>query len=201
MGPDGRSLGLFFQLPKPVQGVRPTLNSLGAEKLKPGDQLRFKDMALQKPPVWLMPAELDKESGVGSEEVHLLLAMELLRQIPNTQFVRVDDSEQAIGPAKGLKVMLSAWTEKVALGKTTLSAQARIRLLKVPEGPEPLFKAGVQVEHQIVEEEQGVTSFGLKPLDQRSRKLKFLKEGVDRLIQLALQKGLPETMQRLTPEE
>ena len=201
MDPDGRSLGVFFQLPRPVQGVRPTLNSLGAEKLKPGDQLRFKDMALQKPPVWLMPPELDKESGIGLEEVHLFLAMELLRQIPNAQFVRVDDPEQASGPAKGLKVMLSAWTEKVSLGKTSLSAQARIRLMKVPEGPEPLFKAGVLVEHQIAEEQQGVTSFGLKPFDQRSRKLKFLKESIDRLIQLALQKGLPETMQRLTPEE
>ncbi len=200
-GPDGRSLGVFFQPLRPVQGIRPTLHSLGAEKLKPGDQLRFKDMALQKTPVWLMPPELDKESGLGLEEAHLYLAMELLRQIPNFQFVKVEDLEQAAGPAKGLKVMLSAWTEKVSLGKTTLSAQARIRLLKVPEGPEPLFKAGVQVEHQIEEEQQGGTSSGLKPLDQRARKLKFLKESIDRLIQLALQKGLPETMQRLTPEE
>jgi hypothetical protein len=200
MGLDGRSLGPFFQVLKSPQGyLNPS--RLGRERLKPGDILRFRDPAVAKPLVWQMPPMLDPIAGIGSGEAEALLAKVLVPGLPGVQFFRQEGAGQAGEADKGLRLHVSAWAEREAAGTSLLTTQSRFRLLKIPEGPEALFKSGVQTEHSIPEEKTDSGFSALSPVDRQARRLRLMTESLERLVQMALQKGLLETIQRPLPED
>jgi hypothetical protein len=102
---------------------------------------------------------------------------------------------------KGLKFLLSGWTQQDISGAISISSQWRLRMFQLPQIPEPLFKNGIQTEHVIRDLPEGSPPPPLTPPDRQGAKLRVLAESMERLTQSALQKGLVETLHKLLQEK
>ena len=191
---DGRPLGIYFQKILPSQGFL-NQSSLSKEQLQSGDVLRFRDKAAEQYDLCLMPSEVDPASGIPKWVAEAFLVRSIQSKL-HANLLRMDNPDQRVETDKGLKFLLSGWTQQDISGAVSLSSQWRLRLLQLPQMPEAMFKNGIQTEHVIRDLPEGSPPPPLTPPDRQGAKLRVLTESMERLAQSALQKGLVETLHK-----
>ncbi|MBL0313276.1 MAG: hypothetical protein IPP78_11300 [Holophagaceae bacterium] len=187
----GASLGLLFVPQNPSKGF---LNAagLGAEKIAPGDVLRFSGSAAQDPMVSMGSLEFIGAPEWLPESRWLAPMAAGALMVPGGCRFLLD------GADIGTRLVLNgaAFARRSEGNSTSFTGQWRVRL-QVGSEPQPSWKTGLQTDHtQRLEKPAEV----LQPLDMDAWAFEYVIDSFKKLSSSAAQKNLNQALRATSPE-
>ncbi|MBL0209696.1 MAG: hypothetical protein IPQ13_02110 [Holophagaceae bacterium] len=187
----GAPLGPLLVAQAPSKGF---LNSagLGAEKLAPGDVLRFSGSAAQDPLIQLGPLEFADAPAWIPESRWLAPMLAGALMGPGTCRFLLD------GAGTGPRVVLNgtAFSRRTEGDSTAFSGQWRVRLISGGEA-QPAWKTGLQTDHTQKLEKPAEA---LQPLDLGAWAFEYVQDSLRKLGGSALQKNLNQALRAASSE-